>query len=155
MDTLSVFSDERYMKEALKEAMEAYEQGEIPVGAVVVCKNRIVARAYNQTERLNDATAHAEMLAITAAANTIGSKYLNECTLYVTLEPCVMCGGASSWSQLGKVVYGADDPVRGFNRFEGILHPKTTIHKGIMAKECGDLVTRFFEELRMKKKTRG
>ena len=152
---LSVFSDERFMQEALKEAVTAYEEGEIPVGAVVVCKNRIIARAYNQTEKLNDATAHAEMLAITAAANTLGSKYLNDCTLYVTLEPCVMCGGATLWSQLGKLVFGAKDPSRGYSRYEGLTHPKTEIKAGILAEECSELVTKFFEEMRFKKKTRG
>lgn len=112
--TLSVFSDEYFMKEALKEAQKAFEADEVPVGAVVVCGNRIIARSHNLTERLNDVTAHAEMQAITAAANYLGSKYLNECTLYITLEPCVMCAGACFWAQLGKLIYGASDLKRGF-----------------------------------------
>lgn len=146
---LSVFSDERYMAEALKEAQLAFDEGEIPVGAVVVCKNRVIAKAHNQTERLNDVTAHAEMVAITSAANFLGSKYLNECTLYVTLEPCVMCAGALSWAQLQKVVVGAPDPKRGFYRLqENVLHPKTELIQGVMKDEAADLINRFFKELR-------
>lgn len=146
---LSVFSDERYMAEALKEAQLAFDEGEIPVGAVVVCKNRIIAKAHNQTERLNDVTAHAEMVAITSAANFLGAKYLNECTLYVTLEPCVMCAGALSWAQLHKVVVGAPDPKRGFYRLqENVLHPKTELVQGVMKDEGADLINQFFKDLR-------
>lgn len=146
---LSVFSDERYMAEALKEAQLAFDEGEIPVGAVVVCKNRIIAKAHNQTERLNDVTAHAEMVAITSAANFLGAKYLNECTLYVTLEPCVMCAGALSWAQLQKVVVGAPDPKRGFYRLqENVLHPKTELVQGVMKDEAADLINQFFMDLR-------
>lgn len=139
------------MAEALKEARKAFDDGEIPVGAVVVCNNRIIARAHNQTERLKDATAHAEMLALTAAANHLGSKYLDECTLYVTLEPCVMCGGAIHWSQLQKVVYGADDVQRGYTLVKSpILHPRTEVAKGILKKECKELIDRFFKQMRSK-----
>ena len=146
---LSVHSDEHFMKEAFKEAQLAYEEGEIPVGAVVVSKNRIIAKAHNMVERLNDVTAHAEMLAITAAANTLGGKYLNECTLYVTLEPCSMCGGATSWSQLGKLVYGASDSKRGCLRLEpSVLHPKTEVVSGVMKTECEALINDFFANLR-------
>ena len=146
---LSVFSDEYFMKEALKEAEKAREEGEVPVGAVIVCRNRIIARAYNQTERLTDVTAHAEMVAITAAANAMGGKYLHECTLYVTLEPCVMCAGALYWSQIDKVVIGAPDPQRGFYRLEEILlHPKTELEQGVLEEECSALVKSFFKDLR-------
>lgn len=146
---LSIYSDDRYMKEALKEATYAMEKNEIPVGAIVVCKNRIIARAHNQTECLNDVTAHAEMLAITAAANYLGSKYLDECTLYVTLEPCNMCAGALYWTQLSKIVYGASDEKRGFSRMvQAMIHPKTEVVRGIMAPECGQIVTDFFSRLR-------
>ena len=119
---MELFTDDYFMREALKEAKKAFESGEIPVGAVVVCKNRIVARAHNQTEKLTDATAHAEMLAVTAAANHLGSKYLNECTLYVTLEPCVMCAGALYWSQIDKIVFAARDEKRGAGRFQQELY---------------------------------
>lgn len=146
---LTVFSDEHFMKQALQEAQLAYEKDEIPVGAVVVCRNRIIARAHNQTELLTDVTAHAEMLALTAAANSLGGKYLNECTIYVTLEPCVMCAGALSWAQLGRLVFGASDEKRGFMRYgKGLLHPKTQVEMGIMDEECGELVKRFFQEKR-------
>lgn len=146
---LSVFSDEYFMKEALKEAEKAREEGEVPVGAVIVCRNRIIARAYNQTERLTDVTAHAEMVAITAAANAMGGKYLHECTLYVTLEPCVMCAGALYWSQIDKVVIGAPDPQRGFYRLEeNLLHPKTELEQGVLEEECSALVKSFFKGLR-------
>lgn len=137
------------MKQALQEAQTAFEKDEIPVGAVVVCRNRIIARAHNQTELLNDVTAHAEMLALTAAANSLGSKYLDECSLYVTLEPCVMCAGALAWSQLGRLVYGASDDKRGFMRFgKTMLHPKTTVEFGIMMEECSALLTQFFQKKR-------
>ncbi len=146
---LTVFSDTHFMKQALQEAQAAFEKDEIPVGAVVVCRNRIIARAHNQTELLNDVTAHAEMLALTAAANTLGSKYLDECTLYVTLEPCVMCAGALGWSQLGRLVYGASDDKRGFMRFgKSLLHPKTKVEFGVMMDECSDLMTQFFQNKR-------
>lgn len=145
----SIHSDEHYMKEALKQALMAEEAGEIPVGAVVVANNQIISRAHNQTEILNDPTAHAEMLAITAACNYLGTKYLNDCTLYVTLEPCCMCGGALYWSQLGKLVFGASDEKRGFLLSnKNIIHPKTEVSYGLMAEEAGTLVTRFFRRLR-------
>lgn len=141
----SVFSDENFMRQALLEAETAFEKDEVPVGAVVVCRNRIIARAHNQTELLTDVTAHAEMLALTAAANSLGSKYLNECTLYVTLEPCVMCAGALAWAQLGKLVYGASDEKRGFVRIgRELLHPKTQVAYGVLENECADLMKRFF-----------
>ncbi len=130
---------------ALEEAQKAFRQDEVPVGCVVVCNNRIVGRGHNLTEQLGDVTAHAEMQALTAAAQTLGGKYLDECTLYVTLEPCVMCAGALNWAQLGRLVYGADDPKRGFSRVQpAILHPKTQVVKNVLAEECGDLVRRFF-----------
>lgn len=147
--TLSLYSDEYFMGEAFKQAKLAFEQGEIPIGAVVVCKNKIIARAHNQTEKLNDPTAHAEILAITSASEYLGSKYLTECSLYVTLEPCPMCAGASYWAQFEKVVFGASDEKRGYTVLnEQIVHPKTTIIKGIMAQECGNLVKEFFKKLR-------
>lgn len=137
------------MREALKEAQKAFDISEIPVGAVVVCKNRIIARAHNQTEKLTDATAHAEMLVVTAAANYLGSKYLNECTLYVTLEPCVMCAGALHWVQLQKLVYGASDIQRGYSLVSTpLLHPKTTVVKGVKAPEAKTLIDEFFKKIR-------
>ena len=140
---------EYFMREALKEARYAYEEGEVPVGAVVVANNKVIARGHNQTEVLNDVTAHAEMIALTSAAQTIGGKYLIDCTLYVTLEPCVMCGGALYWSQIGGVVYGASDEKRGYNKISSsIIHPKTTIVSGILAEECQALIKNFFKELR-------
>jgi tRNA(adenine34) deaminase len=146
---LSVFSDEHFMKEAFKEAQKAFSEDEVPVGAIVVCENKIIARAHNMTERLNDVTAHAEMLAFTSATDYLGGKYLNECTLYVTLEPCVMCAGASYWTQLKKVVYAASDEKRGFSKHqENLLHPKTEVKNGIMEKECSDLLTSFFKSKR-------
>ena len=146
---LSVHSDAHYMKQALIEAQKAFDADEVPVGAVVVCRNRIIARAHNQTELLNDVTAHAEMLALTAASNALGSKYLDECTLYVSLEPCVMCAGAVAWSQLKRLVYGAGDDKRGFMRFgKTLLHPKTTVEYGIMMEECSQLMTSFFKNKR-------
>ncbi len=146
---LTVHSDEHYMNEALKQAKLAYDLGEIPVGAVVVCENKIIARAHNDVERLNDVTAHAEILAITAAENHLGAKYLTQCRLFVTLEPCVMCAGATAWAQLEGIVYGASDPKRGFARIsEQILHPKTTVKTGVRAEECAALVTSFFSKLR-------
>jgi tRNA(adenine34) deaminase len=146
---LTVFSDEHFMKEALKEAELAFEKDEIPVGAVIVFKQRIIARAHNLTETLNDVTAHAEMQAFTSAANTLGSKYLNECTLYVTLEPCNMCAGASFWTQIGNIVFGADDSKRGFlQQNKKMLHPKTKIKSGILKTECSQLMKVFFERKR-------
>ena len=167
--------DEYYMQQAYNEATIAFDKGEIPVGAVIVVQNTIIARAHNQTEQLLDVTAHAEILAITAASNYLGAKYLNQCTLYVTLEPCVMCAGAIAWSQLGKLVYGAHDDKRGFARFENpqanqspdlsgdleadasgqsgvkqakILHPKTIRTGGVLENECSELLQRFFQKLR-------
>ena len=146
---LSVFSDESYMKQAYQEAQKALEADEIPIGAVVVCNNKIIARAHNQTETLNDVTAHAEMLAITAAANALGAKYLDECTLYVTLEPCVMCAGAIGWSQLKRLVYGASDDKRGYTIYApNALHPKTEVKSGVMADECAQIVQEFFRKRR-------
>src|SRR6478736_52692 len=142
-------SPEYFMEEALKEARKAFDKGEVPVGAVVVCQNKIIARAHNQTEQLTDATAHAEMLAITAAANGLGSKYLNECTLYVTLEPCVMCAGALHWVQLQKLVYGADDVQRGFSLVKSpFLHPKPEIVRGIKKDPSKELIDTFFRRIR-------
>lgn len=137
------------MREALKEARKAFDADEVPVGAIIVANNKIIARAHNLTERLNDVTAHAEMQAITAAANAIGGKYLNECTLYVTLEPCIMCAGALAWSQIGKIVYGATDTKRGFALIQNqILHPKTELINGVMAIECSNLIKEFFAKKR-------
>lgn len=137
------------MKEAFKEAVYAFEKNEIPVGAVVVCKNKVIARAHNQTETLNDVTAHAEMIAVTSASNHLGNKYLNECDLYVTLEPCVMCAGALFWAQFRRVIFGAGDPKRGYSLLEGrIFHPKTEVVKGVMAKESEQLLQQFFKKLR-------
>lgn len=147
--TLSVYSPERYMKEAFKQAQLAYEKGEVPVGAVVVANNRVIARAHNQVELLNDPTAHAEMLAITAAAEYVGGKYLEDCSMYVTLEPCVMCAGALNWSQLNFLYYGASDDKRGFSLVgSGILHPKTKVRSGLLAEESSRLLKDFFEGLR-------
>jgi tRNA(adenine34) deaminase len=146
---MELYTDEYFMREALKEAQKAFEIGEVPVGAVVVSKNRIIARAHNQTEKLTDATAHAEMLAATSAANYLGSKYLSECTLYVTLEPCVMCAGALHWVQLQKLVYGASDIQRGFSLVTSpLLHPKTEVVKGIKDAEAKALIDQFFKRIR-------
>ena len=137
--------DTYYMKQALAEAQKAAERGEVPVGAVVVCKDRIIARAYNLTETLTDVTAHAEMQAITAAASSLGGKYLNECTLYVTVEPCVMCAGAIGWAQTGRLVFGASDEKRGYQRYAPqALHPKTQVSQGVLADECARLMEEFF-----------
>lgn len=145
----TVFSDESFMKAAFQEALLAAEKDEVPIGAVVVSRNKIIARAHNQCEQLNDVTAHAEMLAITAAANHLGGKYLKDCTLYVTLEPCPMCAGALYWSQISRIVYGASDEKRGY-RFinEAMLHPSTNITGGLMADECADLMKDFFRKKR-------
>lgn len=145
----SVSTDEFYMKQALKEAQIAFEADEVPVGAIVVCRNRVIARAHNLTERLNDVTAHAEMQVITAAASFLGGKYLDECVLYVTLEPCVMCAGALHWAQVGKIVFGAFDPKRGFSRLiPSPLHPKTEYVGGVLENECGQLIKDFFKKKR-------
>lgn len=149
MSIAPLFSDEYFMLEALKEAQKAFDCDEVPVGAVVVANNRIIARAHNLTERLNDVTAHAEMQAITSAANAIGGKYLNGCTLYVTLEPCVMCAGALAWSQLSKLVYGASDPRQGFSLHEkNLLHPRTEVLHGLLDHDCGEIIKTFFKQRR-------
>lgn len=141
--------DERYMRMAYQLAEQAFEEDEIPVGAVIVAEGHIIAKANNQTEKLNDPTAHAEMLAITAAFDRLGSKYLTDCTLYVTLEPCTMCAGALYWAQLKRLVYAADDPKRGYTQHNSqILHPRTELTKGVLSKECGTLVERFFKQMR-------
>lgn len=141
--------DSFYMNRALEEARRAAEQGEVPVGAVVACRDRIIARAHNLTEMLHDVTAHAEMQAITAAANALGGKYLDVCTLYVTVEPCPMCAGALAWAQLGRLVYGASDPKRGYTTLQApMLHPKTQVTAGVLADECGALMTDFFRQKR-------
>ncbi|MDQ6470469.1 nucleoside deaminase [Flavobacterium sp. LHD-80] len=142
------FTDEYFMKKALQEAEEAYLKGEIPVGAIVVVADKVIARSHNLTELLNDVTAHAEMQSITAAANFLGGKYLKDCTLYVTLEPCQMCAGALYWSQISKIVFGARDEQRGFIAMGTKLHPKTTVVSGVMANEAADLMKRFFLERR-------
>lgn len=141
--------DSYYMRQALQEAERAAREGEVPVGAVVVCRDRIIGRGHNLTETLHDVTAHAEMQAITAAANTLGGKYLTACTLYVTVEPCVMCAGAIAWAQTGRLVFGAEDPKRGYQRFApDALHPRTVVVKGLMAEECGMLMKDFFRKKR-------
>ena len=142
---MDLFNDEFFMKEALKEAKRALDKDEVPIGAVIVHNNTIIARAHNLTESLNDVTAHAEMQAFTAAENYLGGKYLSDCVLYVTLEPCVMCAGAAYWVQVGKIVYGADDKKRGYNIMDkDIIHPKTVITKGILEYECSNLIKKFF-----------
>jgi tRNA(adenine34) deaminase len=142
------FDDEYFMKKALIEAQAAFERDEIPVGAVIVAKNRIIAKGHNLTETLNDVTAHAEMQAITAGANFLGGKYLKDCTLYVTLEPCQMCAGALYWSQITRIVYGASDKERGFVAMGTQLHPKTEVTSGILSKECSELMRSFFKSKR-------
>lgn len=142
-------SDERFMREALLEAKASLAEGEIPIGAVVVCKGRIIGRGHNMTERLNDPTAHAEMIAITAATEAIGGKYLTDCTLYVTVEPCPMCAGALNWAQISRIVYGASDPKRGSTLFSpSLFHPKTEVAGGVLADECCTLMKEFFKEKR-------
>jgi tRNA(adenine34) deaminase len=142
---MTMTTDERYMRKALEEARRAFEADEIPVGAVVVCGDQIIARGHNLTEMLHDVTAHAEMQAITAAAEHLGGKYLDVCTLYVTVEPCIMCAGAIGWSQLGRLVYGASDPKRGFSYFAPkALHPKTKVTGGVLEEACGALMKEFF-----------
>jgi tRNA(adenine34) deaminase len=148
MDTI-LYSDEYFMREALKEAKRAFEADEVPIGAVVVSRNTVIGRGHNLTERLKDITAHAEMQAITAACNYIGAKYLDECTLYVTIEPCAMCAGAASWAQLGRIVYGAPDEKKGYSRFsDAIPHPKTKVEHGVLAADCAALMKDFFQKKR-------
>ena len=144
----NIFTDEYFMKKALQEAELAFEKGEVPVGAIVVIDNKIIARSHNLTELLNDVTAHAEMQSITAAANFLGGKYLIGCTLYVTLEPCQMCAGALYWSQISKIVFGASDEHRGFKKMGTQLHPKTVLIRGVLANEASELMKRFFAERR-------
>ena len=150
---LTVHSDEYFMQQAYRQALRAQEEGEVPVGAVIVCKQQIIAKAYNQTEKLQDVTAHAEMLAITAAAHHLGAKYLTDCSLFVTLEPCFMCAGALFWSQVKRLVFGAHDPRKGYTTHEkkagtSLLHPKTEVSSGLMAPESKLLLDDFFRELR-------
>ena len=145
----SMEQDERYMRDALREAQAAAAEDEVPIGAVITCRGRIIGKGHNMTERLNDPTAHAEMIAITAATEAMGGKYLNDCTLYVTVEPCPMCAGALAWSQIGRVVYGASDPKRGFSQFSpSLMHPKTEVVSGVLSDECGNLVSEFFRNKR-------
>ena len=149
--TYPLFSDEYFMKEALKEAEKAYEQDEVPVGVIVVAKQRIIARAHNMTQQLEDVTAHAEMIAITSASNFIGAKYLTDCTLYASLEPCLMCASALNWAQLGRLVFGASDDKAGYHIVESpVLHPKTEIAFGVLEDECAKLLKQFFKEKRGK-----
>lgn len=148
---MSIFDneDEFYMQQALREARAARDEDEVPIGAVIVCDGQIVARAHNNTERLHDVTAHAEMIAFTAAANTLGTKYLPDCTLYVTVEPCPMCAGAAGWMQIGRIVYGASDAKKGFEKLgHGMLHPKTKVEKGVLEEECAALMKEFFRRKR-------
>ena len=141
--------DERYMKEVIAEAREAMREDEVPIGAVIVCKGRVIARGHNMTEKLNDPTAHAEMIAITSATEAKGGKYLNDCTLYVTVEPCPMCAAALAWAQVGRIVFGASDPKRGYSLFSpSLLHPKTVVEKGLLGDECSDLVSSYFKSKR-------
>lgn len=142
-------ADEHYMRLALNEAKKAYDLDEIPIGAVVVCQGKVIGKGHNLTEQLNDVTAHAEMQAFTAATQTLGGKYLRDCTLYVTIEPCVMCAGASFWTQVSRIVYGANEDKRGFTRIkENLLHPKTLLKSGVLSVECGSLMTLFFQQKR-------
>lgn len=151
-DDLTDPRDEYYMSLALRQAEEAYDEDEVPVGAIVVCNGKIIGSGHNQTERLSDVTAHAEMIAITAAENNLGAKYLPQCTLYVTVEPCIMCAGAIGWSQIGRIVYGASDPKKGFTRFcdssHSPLHPRTIVTKDVMQEECSQLMKDFFKTKR-------
>lgn len=149
MTNNSILNDEYYMRQALAEAQLAFDKEEVPIGAIVVCQGRIIARSHNLTETLNDVTAHAEMQAITAAANVLGGKYLTDCTLYVTLEPCPMCAGGLLWSQITRIVYGAKDPRKGYASYSpSILHPKTKITAGVLENECIDMIKNFFKERR-------
>lgn len=141
--------DERFMREALREAQLAASEDEVPIGAVICCRGRVIARGHNMTERLNDATAHAEMICMTAATEAMGGKYLPDCTIYVTVEPCPMCAAALNWSQIGRIVYGASDPKRGYSLFSpSLLHPKTEVSSGVLAQECGELVSSYFKSKR-------
>lgn len=150
MSIAPLYTDEYFMREALKEAQKAFDANEVPVGAVVVANAKIIGRAHNLTELLNDVTAHAEMQAITAAANALGGKYLVDCTIYVTLEPCTMCAGALAWSQISKLVYGASDTKKGFGLLkQNVLHPKTEVLAGVMEQECSDLLKLFFKQKRL------
>ncbi len=145
----SVFSDDFYMGEAIKEAHKALEADEVPVGAIVVCNNQIIARAHNLTEKLNDVTAHAEIQAITAASEYLGGKYLKDCTIYITLEPCLMCAGALQWSQISRIVFAANDEKRGYSLYsEKVFHPKTIVEKGLRKEECSNLLTEYFRSKR-------
>mgnify|MGYP003276233709 FL=1 len=147
--TTNILNDEYYMRQALNEARQAFDKGEVPIGAIVVCKGRIIARGHNLTETLNDVTAHAEMQAITAAANVLGGKYLTDCILYVTIEPCPMCAGGLLWSQISKIVYGAKDEKKGYSVFSpSILHPKTEVVSGVMEDECASFMKEFFKQKR-------
>ncbi len=149
MEEKNYTADENYMREALKEALRAQEKNEVPVGAVIVCGNRIIARAYNLTQTLTDPTAHAEMQAITMATNYLGGKYLSSCTLYVTVEPCPMCAAALNWAQIGRVVYGTPDPKRGYSLFSpSLLHPKTELSGGVLEAQCSELIVHFFRNKR-------
>lgn len=146
---MELYTDEYFMREALKEAQKAFDADEVPVGAVIVANNKIIARAHNYTERLNDVTAHAEMQVITAAANAVGGKYLNDCILYVTLEPCVMCAGALHWSHITKIVYGASDEKKGYTKINQVLlHPKTEVITGVLEQECSIIIKDFFASKR-------
>lgn len=146
---MDIFSDEYFMKEAIKEAKKALDKDEVPIGAVIVSGNQVIARAHNLTETLNDVTAHAEMQAFTAAANYLGGKYLTDCTLYVTLEPCAMCIGASAWAQISKIVYGASDEKRGYTQFNHqIIHPRTKVMSGVLESECSVIIKAFFKTKR-------
>lgn len=145
---MEVFTDEYFMAKALELALQAYDEGEVPIGALVVHENKIIGKGYNQTERLQDVTAHAEMLAVTAASNAVNGKYLDQCTLYVTIEPCLMCAGAIQWARLGKVVWGASEPKFGFSRLNAQLLGKTETVGGVMADQCGDVMKRFFKSRR-------
>lgn len=150
---LSAYSDDHFMKAAIKEAKIAFESGEVPVGALITYNNQIIAKAHNLTETLNDVTAHAEMQAFTSAADFIGGKYLHDCTLYVTLEPCIMCAGASYWTQIGRIVFGAYDPKRGYSKVKKLItHPKTKIIGGVLKEDCSQLLSHFFTEKRNLKK---
>ena len=147
--TTNILNDDYYMRQALNEARQAFDKGEVPIGAIVVCKGRIIARGHNLTETLTDVTAHAEMQAITAAANVLGGKYLTDCILYVTIEPCPMCAGGLLWSQISKIVYGAKDEKKGYSVFSpSILHPKTEVVSGVMEEECASLMKEFFKQKR-------
>jgi tRNA(adenine34) deaminase len=148
---INPFDDTYFMKKALQEAEIALAKGEVPVGAVIVCNNQIIAKGHNQVETLQDATAHAEMLAFTAATHFLGSKYLKDCTLYVSLEPCQMCAGAAFWSQIGRIVYGASDEKRGYKHWNCQVHPKTEVKSGVLATESEALLNKFFEKMRSKK----